>query len=202
MSLAAAAGVSYLVGSVPTAYLLVRWLRGIDVRSVGSGNVGATNVTRAAGWGPGTAVFLLDALKGAVAVRVVGGLLAPPWSWAPLACGACAVVGHDFPVWLGFRGGKGVATMIGVLAATSPAAAGVCGLLWAAAYLAWRYVSAASLVAGLALPATLWRLGRSREEVALAAALSVLLIWQHRENIRRLAAGTEHRAGRGTSGDS
>ncbi len=195
MTLPAALACSYLIGSIPTAYLVVRALRGIDVRSVGSGNVGATNVTRAAGFGPGAAVFLVDAFKGVAAARLLGGPLAEALPWAPLACGACAVLGHDFPVWLRFRGGKGVATTIGVVAAAAPAAAAVFGLVWAAAFLAWRYVSVASMLAGVVMPAALWRLSLGRVDVAIGAGLSVLLVWQHRENVRRLAAGREHRAG-------
>lgn len=198
MTVPAALGLSYLVGSIPTAYLLVRLLRGVDVRSVGSGNVGATNVVRAAGVGPGVAVFLVDALKGAAAVVLLGGRVGE--AWAPLACGACAIVGHDFPVWLSFRGGKGVATMIGVLAAAVPGAAAVYGLIWAVMFAATRFVSAASLAASLAMPLTVRRLDGTPEEVAIIAGLSVLLIWQHRANIRRLAAGTEHNTGQRGNG--
>ena len=122
---------SYLVGSVPTAYLVVKRLKRVDVRTIGSGNVGATNVTRVAGLWAGISVFLVDLAKGLVAVQVLG-----PWLIHPLtptlqfSCGLAAILGHAFPVFLNFRGGKGVATTIGVLIGTMPIIAGTYLLVW------------------------------------------------------------------------
>ena len=188
---------SYLVGSIPTAYLLVKRLKRVDVRTVGSGNVGATNVTRAAGLGAGTAVFLLDLAKGLVAVWGMSPWLIRPVTPAvQLACGLAAVVGHVFPVFLGFRGGKGVATTIGVLIGTVPLIAVVCLAVWAGCFLVWRYVSVGSLAAAVTLPVVQTLVHRPLPEVLLGAALAGVIIARHRTNIIRLLHGTEHRAGR------
>ena len=187
---------SYLVGSIPTAYLLVKRLKRVDVRTVGSGNVGATNVTRAAGLGAGTAVFLLDLAKGLVAVWGLAPWLARPVTPAvQLACGLAAVVGHVFPVFLGFRGGKGVATTIGVLIGTVPLIAVVCLAVWAGCFLVWRYVSVGSLAAAVTLPVVQTLVHRPLPEVLLGAALAGVIIARHRTNIIRLLHGTEHRSG-------
>ena len=187
---------SYLVGSLPTAYLVVKRLKRVDVRTVGSGNVGATNVVRAAGVRAGAAVFLVDLLKGLVATRLLARLAWPMTPAAPWACGFAAVVGHCAPVWLQFRGGKGVATTIGVLLGASPPLAGVCAAVWAACFFIWRYVSVASIAAAAALPLAQWGWHRSRDEQLLGLAVAVLVIARHQENIARLRAGTEHRVGR------
>ena len=188
---------SYLVGSIPTAYLLVKRLKRVDVRTVGSGNVGATNVTRAAGLGAGTAVFVLDLAKGLVAVWGMSPWLARPVTPAvQLACGLAAVVGHVFPVFLGFRGGKGVATTIGVLIGTVPLIAVVCLAVWAGCFLVWRYVSVGSLAVAVTLPVVQTLVHRPLPEVLLGAALAGVIIARHRTNIIRLLHGTEHRSGR------
>ncbi len=185
---------SYLLGSIPTAYVLVRWVKRIDVRAVGSGNVGATNAARAAGPGIGIIVFLIDALKGAIAILVFSQCL-PSWSAARLICGLAAVIGHNFPVFLKFRGGKGVATTIGVLLAAMPPVAAVCLLIWLCIFLVSRYVSFASLAAAVSLP-ILQILGRqSSAERIIGAILVVLIIARHHGNIQRLLQGKEHRIG-------
>ena len=187
---------SYLVGAIPTAYLVVWRLKRVDVRTVGSGNVGATNVARTAGLKAGLVVFLIDAVKGAVAVRLIAPWLlpAPDLTWR-LACGLAAVLGHDFPVFLGFRGGKGVATTMGVLLAAAPTLGGVCAAVWVAVFVPWRFVSVASMAAAAALPVTQAVAGVARGERWAGAALAVLLVLRHHANIRRLLQGTEHRAG-------
>ena len=185
---------SYLVGSIPTAFLVVKWLKQVDVRTVGSGNVGATNVTRAAGFKAGLVVFLIDLAKGLVAVRVVAALVqsdAAPFF--RLACGLAAVLGHIAPVWLKFQGGKGVATTIGILAGVYPQIALLCGGVWLLVFLACRYVSAASIAALALLPLLLCVYNRPRSETALGAALAALVILKHRANLVRLRRGTEHR---------
>jgi glycerol-3-phosphate acyltransferase PlsY len=191
-----ALGGSYLIGSIPTAYLLVKRLKGVDVRTVGSGNVGATNVTRTAGLGAGAAVFLVDAMKGLAAVWGVAPALQPePIPMFRLVCGAAAVVGHIFPVFLKFRGGKGVATTIGVLVSLSPVVALTFAVVWVLVFLLTRYVSAASIAAAAAIPVGLLLDQRLPEELLLGAALAVLIVIRHRANIQRLMQGTEHRFG-------
>ena len=186
---------SYLIGSLPTAYLLVWRLKRIDVRTVGSGNVGATNVSRVAGFMAGLVVFCIDLAKGALAVW----WLAPWFALTPamrLSCGLAAILGHNFPVWLGFRGGKGVATTIGVLvAAMPPVAAAVIGV-WGLVFLIWRYVSLASLAAALAIPLAQALAGQGLAERLVGALLAGLIVVRHHANIRRLVQGTELRAGR------
>ena len=193
-------GGSYLVGSIPTAYLVVKGLKHVDVRRIGSGNAGATNVTRVAGLWAGLFVFLIDVAKGLVAVLVIA-----PWtlpSATPqvrLGCGLCAVLGHNFPLFLGFRGGKGVATTIGVLFGTMPIVAAAYLLVWAACFLIWRYVSISSLAAAVAVPVAQMVDHRTSAEMTLGIALTLLIIVRHRSNIARLLHGEEHRARFGAS---
>ena len=188
---------AYLLGSIPTAYLVVKRLTGADVRHVGSGNVGATNVTRTAGFGPGLFVFLLDGLKGWAAVALVAPAVLPDGSpTARLACGVAAVVGHTAPVFLHFRGGKGVATSIGVLLGAMPAVAVAFVGVWVLCFALWRYVSVGSLAAAVSLPAAQWLAGQGMAEILLGAGLAALIIVKHRPNIERLLQGWEHRAGR------
>ena len=195
--LALALAGSYLMGSIPTAYLLVKWLKRIDVRTIGSGNVGATNVTRVAGFWAGAAVFLIDALKGIAAVGMIAPSLIHPLTPAlRLGCGLMAILGHTFPVFLSFQGGKGVATTIGVLGATMPLVAGICLAVGVLCFFLWRYVSVGSLTAAIALPIAQLAMHQTGSEVLLGGALSMLIIVRHRANIQRLLQGTEHRAGR------
>ncbi len=190
---------SYLVGSVPFAYLIAQ-ARGVDIRAVGSGNVGATNVGRVLGAQWGVLTFVLDAAKGAVPVIGV------PWlylrgtgetapAWLGMACGVAAVAGHVWPVWLGFRGGKGVATCAGMLLGVAPAA-GIAGVaVWGLVFAVRRIVSLASIAAALAVALAAWLL-YGRHEVWRPWTLSILgalVIWRHRSNIRRLLDGTEPR---------
>lgn len=188
---------SYLLGSFPTGWLLVKWLRRVDVRTVGSGNVGATNVTRAAGLTAGVAVFLLDLAKGLVAVGLVAPWVAPSATLGVrLGCGVAAIVGHDFPIVLGFHGGKGVATTFGVLFVAEPFVGVVALVVWVTGFLLWRYVSAGSLAAAVSIPVTQWLRGDPGLIVGLGGATALLIIVRHRTNIARLVAGTEHRLGR------
>ena len=192
-----ALAVSYLIGSVPTAYLAVRQVKGIDVRTVGSGNVGATNANRVLGFKGGAVVFALDLLKGLLAARLIAPWLIP---WAGVAgefgCGVAAILGHNFPVFLKFRGGKGVATTIGVLAGTMPMVALVCGAIGAAVYAASKFVSLGSITAAAALPVVQALTGQPPKLITMGAGLAVMIVVQHRQNIRRLLDGTELRAGR------
>lgn len=187
---------SYLIGSFPTAYVLVKWLKRVDVRSVGSGNVGATNVSRVAGLKAGLVVFLVDAGKGLLAVLVIAPWLLQPFTpAAQLACGLSAVIGHNFPLFLQFKGGKGVATTIGVLLAAMPLVGGIYLLTWVAGFVIWRYVSVASLAAALTIPLAQLLLHHESPRVLLGASLALLILVRHRANIARLVQGTEPRAG-------
>ena len=185
---------SYLVGSFPTGYLLVKWLRQVDVREIGSGNIGATNVARTAGKGVGILVLAIDLLKGLIAVRLIALLTTHPVTpTAQFACGVAAVLGHNFPVTLGFRGGKGVATTVGVIVGVIPLTGVLCLAVWLACFLRWRYVSVASLAAAVALPVTQAAMHRPMSETALGATLALLILIRHRANITRLLRGDEHR---------
>lgn len=184
---------SYLIGSIPTAYLVVKRLKRVDVRTVGSGNVGATNVTRVAGWRAGLVVFLIDLSKGLAAVMLVARLLQPATPATRLACGVAAALGHSFPIFLGFRGGKGVATTIGVLMGAAPSAGLVCMAVWVILFAIWRYVSVASIAAAVTLPITQLATHRPTPEMFLGLSLALLIIARHHTNLARLRQGTEHR---------
>jgi glycerol-3-phosphate acyltransferase PlsY len=178
----------YLLGSIPFGLLLTR-LAGLgDIRRIGSGNIGATNVLRTGSKGLAALTLALDVLKGCAAV-LIGGL----WSEeAALAGGAAVVVGHLYPVWLGFRGGKGVATALGVMIAVSwPVALGA-ALLWLATAALFRYSSLAALVAAVACAAVAGFVV-DRPRAALIAGVTILVVWRHRENAQRLLAGSESR---------
>jgi acyl phosphate:glycerol-3-phosphate acyltransferase len=182
----------YFAGSVPFAFLLAR-RAGIDVRRVGSGNVGAANVLRTTGAWRAVAVMALDVAKCAAAVLIVH-LAAGGASVAALA-GAAAVVGHIYPVWLRFHGGKGVAVAAGVFSMLSPLATGVAASLFLAVVWATRYVSLGSIAATLALPPIAWWAGAPPAVVGAAAGTGSLILFRHRANLRRLRLGTERRVG-------
>jgi glycerol-3-phosphate acyltransferase PlsY len=182
----------YLAGSVPFAFLLAR-RAGIDVRVAGSGNVGAANVLRTTGAWRGVAVMALDVAKGATAVLLVN----PVSGGAPLAAlaGAAAVVGHIYPVWLRFHGGKGVAVAAGVFSVLSPIATAVAAGLFLFTVWLTRYISLGSIAATVALPPVAWWAGAPRAVVAAAAGTGALILFRHRANLRRLRSGTERRVG-------
>jgi acyl phosphate:glycerol-3-phosphate acyltransferase len=205
---------SYLLGSIPFGYLLVRFFRGEDVRQTGSGNIGATNVARTGSKGLAIATLLLDALKGYIAVAHVffwahrhpGHVpdAGPYTVYAYAALAALfALIGHMFPVWLRFKGGKGVATGLGAFLAISPLAVCLMLLLFLAVVAVTRFVSLGSIVAAAVFPAAAWWLSpetRSPLVFTLMAASSLLIIYRHRDNIRRLLAGNENRFGGTKSG--
>jgi glycerol-3-phosphate acyltransferase PlsY len=182
----------YLAGSVPFAFLLAR-RAGIDVRVVGSGNVGAANVMRTTGTGRAVAVMALDVAKGAVAVLLAN--LATGGAALAALSGAAAVVGHIYPVWLRFHGGKGVAVAAGVFAVLSPLATGVAALLFLITVWTTRYVSLGSVAATVALPPTAWLIGAPAAVVGTACGTAALIVFRHRSNLRRLRDGTERRIG-------
>jgi glycerol-3-phosphate acyltransferase PlsY len=203
--------VPYLLGSIPFGYILVRVIRGEDVRHVGSGNIGATNVARKSP-ALGIATLALDALKGFLAVTVAlaislqlqvsvaaGNLPSHVAYWQnllPALAAVCAIVGHMFPVWLKFKGGKGVATGVGSFLALAPKAVVIALLIFVAVVALSRYVSLGSIAATAAFPAMVWLLYRYKAGPLVMAAVlaaAILIIYRHKENIRRLLAGTEHR---------
>ena len=195
--------VAYLLGSIPVGYLLVRLFLKKDVRSVGSGNIGATNVLRSGGRGLGAATFVLDALKGASAVYIgglIGILLAPDAQLRNMQALAAlsAVIGHVFPVWLRFKGGKGVATGFGVFLVAAPTSALAAISVFILILLLTRYVSLASILGAASFPLFAWMLVRGDRPpffIAVQFAVSLLIIAKHHQNIRRLLAGTESRIG-------
>jgi glycerol-3-phosphate acyltransferase PlsY len=183
----------YLTGSVPFAYLLARRV-GIDVRVAGSGNVGAANVLRTTGTGRAMLVMGLDVAKGALAVLLAG--LANAGVTLTALAAAAAVVGHIYPVWLRFHGGKGVAVAAGVFVVLTPVATALAAGLFLLIVGATRYVSLGSIAATIALPPAAWLTGEPKAVVAAAAGTGALILFRHRGNISRLRSGTERRMGR------
>jgi glycerol-3-phosphate acyltransferase PlsY len=193
--------IGYLIGSVPFGFLVGR-LAGVDIRRVGSGNIGATNVLRTLGKPYGYTVFLLDFLKGTAAVilsilvidRVQPG--SSKAEFAGILAGVLCVIGHVYPVWLGFKGGKGVATTAGVLFGLMPLASLIVMLVWLLTFQITKYVSVASIGAALALPIAAFMVVHLRKASGLtpvyfAICLTVVIVWRHRSNIARLMKGTE-----------
>lgn len=195
---------SYFLGSIPFGYILVRVFQGIDVRSIGSGNIGATNVARTGGKGLAIGTLALDTFKGWLPVFLVLTLsfipvfdLAQRHILASIAALA-AVLGHMFPVWLGFKGGKGVATGLGVFVALAPEAVLIAVLLFATTVAITRYVSLGSIVAAASIPFTLWWLARDvfpTPALVICAVVALLVIIRHHQNIGRLLAHTESQLG-------
>jgi glycerol-3-phosphate acyltransferase PlsY len=196
--------VAYVLGSIPTGFLVAK-SRGIDIRTVGSGNIGATNVLRALGKPAGAAVLLMDALKGwlavAVAAPLIGRWLAPmadaqTREWFALCAGIAAILGHNYTCWLHFKGGKGIATSAGVVLALVPLALAIILGTWILVFAVTRYVSLASIAAAIVLPFAVWLTGRSTTMIVVTAVLAALAVFKHKANIIRLLNGTENRFGR------
>lgn len=217
---ALAAAQAYFLGAIPFGFLLVKAIKGIDVRTVGSGNIGATNVGRAAGVKIGMLALALDVAKGFIAVTWIPfamfvlanghyqfkgildllkqSLVGPGFADLRIVCGLAAIVGHIWPAFLNFRGGKGVATAMGALLGLAPWPTLVALFIWSITTRVSGYVSLGSIVAAVALPVTLtileWKdLSTKRHLVALTVTVAALVILRHRSNIQRLIAGTEHR---------
>ena len=194
---------AYLIGAIPFGFLIGK-LHGVDIRTVGSGNIGATNVTRTVGKTAGKICFALDFIKGA-APAFAAQFAYPDKSWLALCCGAAAVAGHIFPVYLKFRGGKGISTAAGAVLALAPLPLLGAALVWVAGFFLWRYVSLASILAAVSLPLFAWlfrwlELGptasRSIVTLVFLCILSLAAILRHLGNIKRLLAGTESRFGK------
>ncbi|MEX2355418.1 MAG: glycerol-3-phosphate 1-O-acyltransferase PlsY [Thermaerobacterales bacterium] len=185
---------AWLIGSVPFGYLAGRW-QGIDIRSGGSGNIGATNVLRLLGPVPGAAVLLLDVLKGAFAVALAGALVFEPTAWFQLAAAVAVIAGHCWTPFLRFKGGKGVATTAGALLYLVPEVMLIALGAWLIILLVTRIVSVASM-AGTGLAFLILIIGGHEPAFQIAGGLAMVLVWtRHRENVRRLLKGTEARLG-------
>lgn len=194
---------AYLLGSIPTAYIAGRAVRGIDLRTVGSGNLGATNVYRELGLLPALVVLGADMAKGALPVWIGARLLSAgdDSAWWALALGCAAIAGHSRSVFLGWRGGgKGVATAAGVFLAMTPGALGGALLVFALAFAATRIVSVGSMLGALALPVFEWRMLGFSPPFYASLAVAAFVVFTHRANIGRLMAGTEPRLGRSAGG--
>jgi glycerol-3-phosphate acyltransferase PlsY len=203
---------AYLLGSIPTGYLVGR-ARGVDVRKVGSGNIGATNVFRTLGKTAGVLVLAADGMKGWLAVSIVPDLahrlFSPnsPWDrptreYLQIVAGVVAILGHNYTCWLKFKGGKGIATTAGAVAALLPLTFVISAFIWILVCLLTRYVSVASILAALTLPVATWMIhqftrldGYSYRMVAVAAVLALLAVYKHKGNIERLMNGTENKIG-------
>ena len=185
---------AYLLGSIPNGLLIAR-LKGVDLQKVGSGNIGATNVFRCVGKGWGVLAFVLDAIKGFVPAFCFPRLMeaAPPW--LGLACGIAAVAGHNWPVWLKFKGGKGVSTSAGMLLGIAPAAVGIGFAVFALAVALTRFVSLGSILAAVAVAGSgVWLYGADNRLLAGALiVMGALVVLKHRANVGRLLKGTEPR---------
>jgi len=182
---------AYLIGAIPTGVLLTRLAGAGDIRQAGSGNIGATNVYRVAGRGLGIATLVGDALKGIVPLLVARALQLPPEQTALIA--AAAFLGHLYPVYLGFKGGKGVATALGIFLVLSPATVALAALLFGLLLWKWRYVSLGSICAAAAAPPLVYFFTSSLPLLLASLFVAVMVIVRHRENIKRLLAGSENR---------
>ena len=194
---------AYLLGSIPTGFLVAQ-TRGIDIRTVGSGNIGATNTLRVLGKPAGIFVLVMDALKGWLAVVplafLIATILRQPLSGtghetAQIIAGLCAILGHNYTCWLQFKGGKGIATSAGVLLALVPWALLIIFAVFILLLLATRYVSMGSIAAAATLPIASWITGESPAKIIVSGAMGMLAIYKHKENIIRLLKGTERRLG-------
>ena len=214
---------AYLLGSIPTGYLVAK-AKGIDIRSVGSGNIGATNVFRILGKSAGIFVLLADAAKGYFACYYIPRLIfqvdesvlelaetklrndyliyLQSFEWHSIVAGVAAILGHNYTCWLKFKGGKGVATTAGVLVALAPSAFLVVLCIFLLVFYLTRYISLSSIVAAFCLPFSVWWFHGSRTMIVVMAALGALAIYKHKANIQRLLNGTENRFGKKKSAEA
>jgi acyl phosphate:glycerol-3-phosphate acyltransferase len=192
------AAIGYLIGSLPIGYLAARRWAGVDLRRVGSGNVGATNVLRVSGPSLGVLVMAVDVAKGIAAVALAGRVAQSEAD--SVTAGVAAVAGHMFPIWLGGRGGKGVATACGAFAVLAPMATACAAAAFAFTTWATRLVSAGSVVATATLPLAAAALGASSAVVTGGVVAAVLIVWRHAGNLQRVWRGTEHRLGHSRPG--
>lgn len=195
MSLALALVLAYLLGAVPMSWLVARIAGGVDLRTEGSGNLGATNLYRVLGWKYALPAGLFDVAKGALPTLVLPPRVGPA-PWIPLAVGAAAIVGHVFSIFVRFRGGKGVATAAGVVLALAPAPLLVSAGVWVTVLKVTGFVSLGSVLGAAAFPLAAWLIGTANPYVVpVGGVLAAFIVYTHRSNIKRLIAGTEHRFG-------
>lgn len=187
----------YLLGSLPSGYLAGRWCKGIDLRTFGSGSTGATNVLRNVGKGPALVVFLVDVAKGAAAVLLANALTQnnPLNDWIQVLAGLAALAGHIWPVWLGFKGGKAVATGFGMFLGLAWPVGLACFGVFMAVFSVSRIVSLASVIAALSLPLLMVAGSDSTANVVVALVALLLVLWRHRSNLQRLINGSEPQVG-------
>jgi len=187
----------YLLGSIPSGYLAGRWCKGIDLRELGSGSTGATNVLRQVGKGPALVVFVIDVAKGAAAVLLAGALTqtAQLNDWIQVLAGLAALAGHIWPVWLGFKGGKAVATGLGLFLGLAWPVGLACFGIFLTTLTLFRIVSLASVVAAISLPLLMAAGSDGNAKLVVALVAMALVIWRHRSNLQRIVAGTEPRLG-------
>jgi glycerol-3-phosphate acyltransferase PlsY len=193
--------ISYLLGSITFSFVVGKLFKGVDVRKHGSGNAGATNTLRVLGVGPAVLVLALDIAKGVAAVVIGYEFANADQLWIPVACGISVIVGHNWPVFFGFKGGKGIATTIGVLATLSFLPTLYAGLIAIAVIVITRYVSLGSLFLTLLTPIFLLALGYSMEIFWASLVILVLASYRHRSNIKKLLQGTENKIGSGKNKD-
>lgn len=189
---------AYVIGAIPTAYLFAKLLKGIDIRAVGSGNVGATNVYRAVGKIPGLIVLLMDISKGAIPVIVVPLIIGADLTLInqdtyKILLGACAIIGHVWTIFLKFKGGKGVATTAGVLLVITPKIMLVAFIIWLILLFLFRYVSVASIVSAFSLPITAIIIDKPISVIIFLSIIMLIGTYKHKGNISRLIKGEEHR---------
>jgi glycerol-3-phosphate acyltransferase PlsY len=192
--------VSYIIGAIPFSYILGKLFKGIDIREYGSGNVGATNLIRSVGKLPGLIALLLDALKGFIVVIFAAGFFYRPAALPSLPLFKCmlglaVVFGHIWTVFLKFRGGKGVATAIGVFIGLAPLAMAFGLCIWGLSALIFRYVSLSSIIMAISLPVIMFILNKPNEYILFACLLGAFIIYRHRANISRIINGTEYKIG-------
>jgi glycerol-3-phosphate acyltransferase PlsY len=196
VSLPIALVIAYLLGAIPVSWLVARLGAGVDLRTVGSGNLGATNLYRALGWKYAIPAGILDIAKGAIPTIALPQRVGPE-AWLPLVIGAAAIVGHVFSVFVRFRGGKGVATAAGVVLGLAPVPLLISFALWAIVVKATGYVSLGSMIGAVAFPVSALVVGVSNPHVVpVSAGIAAFILFTHRSNVARLLAGTEHRFGR------
>jgi len=187
----------YLLGSIPSGFLAGKWCKGIDLRTIGSGSTGATNVLRNVGKKPALVVFLVDVAKGAAAVLIASALTQnnPLNDWIQVLAGLAALAGHIWPIWLGFKGGKAVATGLGLFLGLAWPVGLACFGVFMAVFSISRIVSLASVVASVSLPLLMAAGSDSNANLVVALVAMLLVLWRHRSNIQRLINGTEPKVG-------
>lgn len=189
--------IGYLLGSVPTGIIVTKWIRGIDIRNYGSGSTGATNVLRTTGKKAAAIVFAADILKGVLSIFIAQSLSGSPW-WVGLA-GLMAVVGHNFPIFSQFRGGKGVATALGIFISLFPLSTLMALGLWIICIAVWRYVSLGSIISAALIPVLSLITIKPGPYLLFTCLISLLIIYRHKDNIKRLLEGKESKLGEKSS---